>query len=163
MGAMKMHVLVLSLAIAGLLTAADYKGPKPEKEDLPYLLHATKLVPLDVADAKEEKRKDGFGASIPGASAKARTPLAEPIFIIETKNIDAEKLELYRFEVKNGNREVFISSKPKKGAAFGRPLHLTVTRISANFYRIEAAESLDVGEYSLSPSGSNQVFAFQVY
>ena len=158
-----MLVFLLSLLISGLLHGADYKGPRPEKVDLPYLLHATKLVALDVADAKEEKRKDGFGASIQGASAQARTPLAEPIFIMETKNIDAEKLELYRFEVKNGNREVFISSKPKKGAAFGRPLHLTVTRVAANLYRIEAAETLEAGEYSLSPSGSNQVFAFQVY
>ena len=158
-----MKVFLLSTLVTSCLLAADYKGPRPEKQDLPYLLHATKLSPLDVADAKEEKRKDGFGASVSGTSAQARTPLAEPIFIMETKNIDAEKLELYRFDVKNGNREVFISSKPKKGAAFGRPLHLTVTRVAANLYRIEAAETLEPGEYSLSPSGSNQVFAFQVY
>ena len=160
---MKMRSLVFCLVLTSLLHAADYKGPHPEKTDIPYLLHATKLTPLDVADAKEEKRKDGFGASVAGSSAQARTPLAEPIFIMETKNLDAEKLELYRFEVKNGNREVFIASKAKKGATYGRPLHLTVTRVSANLYRIEAAETLDPGEYSLSPSGSNQVFAFQVY
>ena len=32
-----------------------------------------------------------------------------------------------------------------------------------NIYRIDVGESLENGEYSLTPEGSNQVFCFQVY
>ncbi len=145
------------------LTAADYKGPRPDTTDMPFLLHASKLVALDVGEAKEETRKDGMGGQVAGAAAKARTPMAEPIFIMETKNIDAEKMELYRFEVKNGNREVFFPSNGKKSKQGARPIRLTITRQAPNLYRIEAAETLEPGEYSLSPSGSSKVFCFQVY
>lgn len=152
-----------ALLLQTLLTAADYKGPRPESVDTPYLLHASKLVALDVGEAKEESRKDGMGGLVTGSTAKARTPMAEPIFIMETKDITAEKMELYRFEVKNGNREVFFPSSGKKSKQSARPFRLTVTRLSPNLYRLEAAETLEPGEYSLSPSGSNKVFCFQVY
>jgi hypothetical protein len=45
----------------------------------------------------------------------------------------------------------------------GRPLRLTVTKLTGNLFRIEAGETLEPGEYSLSPENSNQVFCFQVY
>ena len=157
--------LILALSLLACLPAssADYTGPRPELPDTPYLVHASKLVALDVGEAKEESRKEGMFGSISGSSAKARTPMAEPIFIMETKAISADKLELYKFEVKNGNREVFLQSAGKKSKQGAKPMRLTVTRLGPNLYRIEAAETLEPGEYSLSPSDSNKVFCFQVY
>jgi hypothetical protein len=38
-----------------------------------------------------------------------------------------------------------------------------VTRLASDLYRIEVNESLEPGEYSLSPEGSNQVFCFEVF
>jgi len=38
-----------------------------------------------------------------------------------------------------------------------------VTRLDSDLYRIEVGESLEPGEYSLSPEGSSQVFCFQVF
>ena len=118
---------------------------------------------MDVGDAKEDNRKEGMFGTVSGPSANARTPMAEPIFIMETKNTSADKLELYKFEVKNGNREVFLRSSGKKSKQGARPMRLTVTRLGPNLYRIEAAETLEPGEYSLSPNDSNKVFCFQVY
>jgi hypothetical protein len=44
------------------------------------------------------------------------------------------------------------------------PLRTDVTKISNdNLYRIEVNGSMEKGEYSLSPDGSNQAFCFQVY
>ena len=146
-----------------LITAADYAGPRPDLADTPYLLHASKLVALDVGEAKEESRKEGMFGTIGGPSAQARTPMAEPIFIMETKTINADKLELYKFEVKAGNREVFLRSTGKKSKQGAKPMRLTVIRLGPNLYRIEAAETLEPGEYSLSPTDSNKVFCFQVY
>jgi hypothetical protein len=96
-----------------------------------------------------------------GASSKARTPLAEPIFLIRVEKLNPEKLALYPLEVKNGSREVYFPNRPKKDSA--RPVHTIVTRVADGLFRVEANEGLENGEYALSPEGSNQVFAFQVY
>ena len=94
-------------------------------------------------------------------SSPARTPLAEPIFIIRIEKLQPEKIEMYRFTAKKDRRELLLKANPKKGDA--APLHLAVTKVGKDIYRIEASEVLENGEYSLSPSGTNQVFSFQVY
>ena len=159
---MTIRSLALCVAAAGLISAAEkYTGPRPPKPDIPYLLHADNLVPTEVGEAREENRKNETVYVIAGASSPARTPLAEPILIMEAKQISPERMEMYRLDVRNGNREVSISQKRRKGSA--RPIHVLVTRLSDNLYRIEAGEPLENGEYSLSPSDSNRVFCFQIY
>jgi hypothetical protein len=98
---------------------------------------------------------------VEGASSPARTPLAEPIFILRAEKLRPEKIEMYRFESKKDRRELILKDKPKKGDA--APLHLSVTKVGKDLWKIEASEVLPNGEYSLSPSGSNDVFCFQVY
>lgn len=44
-----------------------------------------------------------------------------------------------------------------------KPFRIELTRLGENFYRIEVEDSLEPGEYSLTPNGSNQVFCFQVF
>jgi hypothetical protein len=136
--------------------SADYTGPTPPKPDLVYLVHADNLVPTEAGDAKQEK---GDNYSISGAASSARTPLAEPIFLLQSDKLSAESLELYRLEVKNGHREANTSSR-RRG---GRALHLQVTRLGRNLYRLEASEVLENGQYALTPAGSNRVFCFEVY
>ena len=156
---------LIVLLLGGLtLLAEDYKGPRPPKPDMLYLLHASTLVPTDVAEAQQETKKDELTYSVSGASSQARTPLAEPIFIMQSDKITAESLELYRFEVKNGRRELTMSQKRRGSGA--KPLRLQVTKLDRGLYRIEAAEGLANGEYGLSPggaNGTNRVFCFQVY
>ncbi len=156
-----MRLPILFLFAFATLHAQKYAGPRPAKADVPYLLHASNLVEPDVGDATEEKRKDGTAFVVAGVAAKARTPMAEPIFVIEIGKIVPERLQLYRMEVKNGHREVFIPFKARRDGI--RPLRLTVTKLTGNLFRVEAGETLDPGEYSLSPENSNQVFCFQVY
>jgi hypothetical protein len=152
--------LILILATAAL--AADkYDGPRPPKADLLYLVHADNLIPTEAAEAKEESKKNDTTYTLPGVSSPARTPLAEPIFLIESDRISPDRLELYRWEVKNGRRELAL---PKaRGRNNAKALHLSVTRLDGNLYRVEASEPLDNGEYSLSPTDSNQVFCFEVF
>ena len=157
--------LVLFVVVCAFVAVAQrapkYSGPRPPKPDTPYLVHADNLVELDAVTASEEQRKDETAYVVNGASAQARTPLAEPIFLLEANTIPAEKIELYRLEVRNGRREVVFSQKRRKDAP--RALYLSVTRLDANLYRIEANVGLENGEYALTPAGSNQVFCFQVY
>ncbi|MBI4873543.1 MAG: hypothetical protein HY822_02795 [Acidobacteria bacterium] len=154
-----LRTLVLTLTV---LSAADkYQGPRPPKPDVPYLLHAGNLVETETAEASEEKRKDNTVYAVAGAASPARTPLAEPIFLIETAKLQAERIELYKLEVRNGRREVVFAEKRRRDGP--RAVRVSVTRIEPNLYRIEAAVGLENGEYSLTPAGSNQVFCFQVY
>ncbi len=141
---------------------SDYSGPRPPKPDIPYLLHADNLIATEVTEAKEEQRKGASTYVIPGATSSARTPLAEPIFLFESEKIPPESLELYKLETKNGAREVTMSQKRRKD---NRQLRVSVKRLGGKLYRIEVDEGLGLenGEYSLSPTGSNQAFCFTVY
>ena len=152
---------VLFLAVPAAF-AQKYAGPRPPKPDLPYLLHADNLVPTEASEAKEQTRKDDITYVISGPASSARTPLASPIFLIQAEKLQPERLQLYKLEVKEGQREITFSKKKKRDAS--RPLRLTVDKLTSdNLYRIEADETLEEGEYSLTPEGSNQVFCFQVY
>ena len=152
----------LLLCAAAALAQRDYAGPRPPKPDVPYLMHADNLVETELAMAKEDKRKEETIYSVAGASSPAKTPLAEPIFLFQSEKIQPEALELYKLEVKGGNRQVAVSEKKKKSA---RPLRLSVSRLAERLYRIEVNEGmgLENGQYSLTPSGSNDVFCFEVY
>jgi hypothetical protein len=151
---------LLFFAAALPLLAQKYDGPRPPKPDIPYLKHASDLIPTEVAEAKEEKRKDDVMYAVNGASSSVKTPLASPILLIKSEKIVPDRLQLYRLDTKNGRREIVFSKKKDSS----RPIRLEITRLSSdNIYRIEVDQSLEPGEYSLSPDGSNQVFCFQVY
>ena len=148
---------VLCMAI---LSAQKYSGPRPAKPDIPYLVHADTLLATEVTEAKEEKKKDDITYVVASSSSPAKTPLAGPVFILEADKLSANKIQLYKFEVKNGRREVWFSHK---GKASSRPRRLNVTSVGGNLYKIEVDESLENGEYGLTPEDSNQVFCFQVF
>ena len=81
------------------------------------------------------------------------------MFLLQSDKLVASSLQLYKLESRNGRREVV--AYPKKPL---KPIRVEVTRLSRDgLFRIDVQESLERGEYSLTPEGSNQVFCFQVY
>jgi hypothetical protein len=154
--------IALALLIANCLfgAAEKYDGPVPPKPDIPYLLHASSLVETEVADARQEGKK-GDSYVISGASSPARTPLAEPIFIIDARQIQPETFELYRLDIKGGNREVSLSGNRRRGGS--KALHLAVKPLGGHLYRVEADEALENGEYALSPSNNDKAYCFEIY
>ena len=147
------------LAVAAITASAQkYTGPMPAKPDLPYLKHASDLVPTEAATAKEDKKKDDVTYTIEGAGSSAKTPLASPIFIMQSDKISPDHLGLYKLDVKNGRREIVFGPKKQPKA-----IRIVATRLTGNVYKIEVDESLESGQYSLSPEGSNQVFCFEVF
>jgi hypothetical protein len=155
-----MERFVLMLICATALFGQKYNGPQPEKPDLPYLVHADSLVATEAGEAKQENRKDEVLYVIAGPTSAATTPLASPVFLIRTEQIVPEKLEIYKLESRNGRREVLFQRKKKQTA---RPIRRNVTRLADDLYKIEVEEGLENGEYSITPSESNQVFCFRVY
>jgi hypothetical protein len=155
-------LLLATAAFSGLVWAADkYNGPRPPKPDVPYLLHADHLIETESTQAREESKKGETTYVIEGASSSAKTPLAEPIFVLDAQQLSPDRIELYRLEVRNGRREVTVSQKRRRGGP--RPFHVLVTPLGGHLYKIEADEHLDNGQYSLSPSDSNKAFCFEVY
>lgn len=153
------HVSLLLFCALPLL-AQKYSGPRPDKPDLPYLLHADNLVPTEIAEAKEETRKNDVIFVVPGTSSTARTPLASPVFLVLVDQIQPERLQLYKLDSKGGQREVLFSRKKKQMA---RAYRMNPSRLDENLYRLEVDEILENGEYALTPEGSNQVFCFKIY
>lgn len=148
------------LICSGTLFGQKYTGPKPEKADLPYLVHADNLVATEAGEAKEEDRKGDRIAIIPGATSPAATPLTSPIFIIRADKMNPDQLEIYKLESKNGNREVVLSHKKKPVA---KPITSNVTKVGDDLYKLEVDQDLPPGEYSISPRDSELVFCFRVY
>jgi hypothetical protein len=155
-------LLVSILLVAGTGAAADkYEGPRPEKADVPYIKHAGKLIPLETGEMKEETgKKDQSVMAMSGASSPTRTPLAEPLFLFQSDRLDPARLELYKVETKNGRREIVFK---KKGPGGVRPFKVMVNPLGDKLYRIDVNETLENGQYCLSPSGDNRVFCFEVY
>ena len=156
------YQIAFAFLIAGALFAAEkYNGPTPPKPDIPYLVHASNLVETEVAQARQESHKDDSKFAIAGASSPARTPLAEPVFLIDARQLSPESFELYRLDVKGGNREVSVNSSRRRGGSHA--LHLAVKQLSGHLYRVEVDEPLENGQYALSPNGENRAFCFEIY
>ena len=153
------RLLWIALVVAVAASAQKYDGPVPPKTDLPYLKHGDTLVPTEAAEAKESKKKDDTLYLIEGAGSSAKTPLASPIFLMKADKIVPRNIELFKLDVKNGHRELNVPAKRPR-----QPIRIVVTKLSTDgVWKIEVDESLEPGEYSLSPSDSNQTFCFQVF
>ena len=159
----KMRRLTISgclIAIA-VLAAEKYSGPRPDKPDIPYLKHASKLIPLEVGEMKEEAtKKDETTMAMSGAVSPTRTPLAEPIFLFDSDKIDPMRLELYKIESKGARREIRFKKKGPNGM---RGYKIMVNPLGGKLYRIDVNETLENGQYCFSPSGDNHVFCFEVF
>lgn len=160
----RLHFILAMLLVCPIFVAAQdkYSGPRPPKADVPYLVHADNLIETDTAQAREEQKKDQSLYVVAGTTAKAKTPVAEPIFLFQSDKLSPDSLELYGMEVKNGNRQVVIAKKQKDSS---KQYRLMVTKVDDKLYRLEVNEGLGLenGEYSISPQGSNDVFCFSVY
>ncbi|MEO8661011.1 MAG: hypothetical protein ABI693_21255 [Bryobacteraceae bacterium] len=156
-----MKTPVLLMVIAAGCFGQGYSGPRPEKADLPYLLHGTNLLATEALTANPEEKKDTTVYGVAGTTSAVRTPLAEPIFLLKIDKMAAERLSLYKMDIKNGRREVSFNKKKAKENATAIPL--SVKRLEQGLYRVEANEMMVAGEYCLSPEGANEVFCFQVY
>jgi hypothetical protein len=141
-----------------LLMAQSYSGPPPAKADVPYLLHAGNLVQTEITEAKETKSGDTSVFSLPGANSPVKTPLASPILIILASKILPDQLQVFALASHEGRREITFSRRNPP-----QTYTLTVKPLKGNQYRLEVNESLPVGEYALTPTGSNQAFCFAVF
>ena len=153
--------VLIAASITPAFAEVAYRGPKPPKADVPYLMHGDNLVETDQAEATQSEDKKRTVYTTAGTTATARTPLAEPIFLIRPEKIKPEQLSLYRMKIEKGNRQISFSAKPGKDDPQPVPL-LFNTRKDGSVV-VEANQYLENGEYCLSPSGANTVFCFQVY
>lgn len=157
----KIKLLAVCAIALGLSAQEAYKGPVPDKADLPFIRHANKLVPTDAGQAQEQTTKGEIVYNVSGPNASAKTPLTEPVFIVKVDKINLQQMQLYKMDSKGGQRVLSIPEKPKKNGP--RAIRLSLDPLSSGLYKLEVQEPLENGEYCLSPGGSNSVFCFAVY
>lgn len=162
-----MSRLVTLLAWCCVTLAAQQDGglnrlglPNPPKQDVPFLIHGSQLVELDRAAATMEESKNQVRYWIPGAAAAAKTPLAAPDFLFDSGEVDPRDLELYRFEVVKGRRELLYRRKKKVVA---EPYFLNLEGVEERVVRIRINASLQPGEYGITPRGQDSVYTFSVF
>jgi len=157
-----MAVLV-SLALPAQ-TGRKYNGPRPGKADLPYLLHAGALIPIEDTEARSSQEKGGTLYTISGASSPARTPVPEPVFLFKSDRINPDRFTLFRMEVRGGNRVLLLPPVGKSGKKDqGKPVFLLVNNLAPGLFKVEVNEVLEPGEYCLSPEGSDRAFCFAAF
>src|SRR5882724_8821598 len=143
--AMRRYLTLATLLALAALAAEKYDGPRPDKSDVPFLKHASKLIPLETGEMKEEQtKKDETTMVMSGAASPTRTPLAEPIFLFNSDRLDPMRLELYKIENKSGRREIKFK---KKGSNGPRPYKVMVNPLGGKLYRIDVNETLENGQY----------------
>lgn len=159
-------IWVAAFACAGLAfgqAAKKWSGPRPEKPDVPFLLHVNQLVETESGMATESKSKDGTLYSVPGAASPVKTPLPEPVFLFQAGKINPERMTLFRMESKGGSRTLLLPDPGKRKRDSARPVFMLITAFDKGLFKLEVNEFLADGEYCLSPDGSNQVFCFSAY
>lgn len=157
--AVSVYLLLLSTFAAGQ-AAKKWAGPRPDKPDVPFLLHVDKLIETEAGTATEGKSKDGSLYTVPGAASPVKTPMAEPIFLFQAGKINPERMTLFRMETKGGQRSLLLPEPGKRKKDAARPLFMLITALDKGLFKLEVNEFLTDGEYCLSPEGSNQVFCF---
>jgi hypothetical protein len=145
----------------GQAKAKKYNGPRPDGDATVYLLHASRLLPLEVGQAVEEKQKDGSLNYVNGPTASTETPIPEPVFLVRDGKIAATKLVLWRLQSKKGRRELFLPVPSKMNKNSARPVRTTITPLEPGLFRVEVQEILEPGEYCFSPDGSMSSFCFR--
>lgn len=155
--------LAASLITAGAQSQKKYEGPRPPKADVPFLLHATRLMELESGAATQSAVKDGTLYTVEGASSPVKTPVPEPILLFKAGTINPDKLTLFRMRPQGGRRTLLIPGPGKRRKDDPRPIFMLVTPLEPGLFRVEVNEVLEDGEYCLSPEGSNQVFCFTEY
>jgi hypothetical protein len=161
MGQFLMRCVVLIVLLSGLSFGQEYHGPPPDEADVIYLLHAEKLIKTEAATAREESRKNDTAYVLPGAASPVKTPLAEPIFILKSENLQPQQIQLFSVDPVKGQREIVFPQRSGKKSP--RPRYLTYKQVEGNVYWLEVNEILDNGQYCLRPKGSNDVFCFEIY
>ena len=134
--------------------------PNPDKQDVPYLIHGSRILELEQTEAMEDESKNQLRYWIPGSAAEVKTPLAAPEFLFDSSLIDPRDLRLYRFEVVKGQRELLYRKKKKVVA---EPYFLQLDGVEGRVVRIRISASLAPGEYGFTPNRSNAVFTFAVF
>ena len=157
----KLSCVALFVLSLSAFAQEPYKGPVPDKSDLPFIRHANKLIPTDVGQAKDESAKGDTIYSVAGTAATAKTPLTEPSFIVKVEKMNIQQMQLYKMDTKGGQRQLYLSAKPKKNGP--RPIRISLDPLSTGLYKLEVQEPLENGEYCLSPGGTNAVYCFAVY
>ena len=175
---MKHHYLCLLLVTFAFLPCgiqADQEGDlsKPAYIGIVYYLdHSATLKALDrqVPRPKANIKAFGFGGAravveLDAEKASLRLPSDQKLsFVVEiATGVDPREFQLYPFAVRNGKRQLIISSgNVFRGGQVRLPIQINISRYGENTYKLTPSSKLAEGEYAFMAGGSTEVYCFGV-
>ena len=175
---MKSKYIFLLMAVFALLSSSVAIGQESnvaEPEYIGVVYHLDSTGKMGALDRQRFRYKAGlkglvFGgakltADLEGKSAALRVPSNEKMsFVVQLPyGSDPRKIQLFSFEVKDGNRQLVITSGSVfKGQTLTLPIQLNITRFGQNSYKLTPTDVLAVGEYAFIAENSVDLFCFGV-
>ena len=175
---MKRHYLCSFLVTFALLpctlqTGQERDPSKPAYIGIVYYLdHSAKLIVLDrqVPRPKANINAFGFGGAkavveLDAERASLRLPSnQEQSFVVElASGVDPREFRLYPLAVRNGKRQLIISSGSIfRGQQVRLPIQINISRYGEKSYKITPGSKLAVGEYAFMAGGSTELYCFGV-
>jgi hypothetical protein len=137
-----------------------------------YLDHTATLIALDrqVPRPKAHIKMLGIRGAravveLDEERASLRLPSNQELnFVVElASGVDPREFQLYLFAVKDGKRQLMISSGSVfRGGQVRLPLQINISRYGENSYKLTPSSKLAVGEYAFMAGGSTEVYCFGV-
>ena len=141
--------------------APTRRPAEPEQAGVVYFRGASgELTPLERNQAAERRRGSAQYWEMPSARSPVRLKTAPQMqFVLRVpEGIDPESYSLYPMAAANGARRT--ESQPgRKGGPVTLPVD--IAKVSGSTYTL-TVKDLAAGEYSFSPSGSNEAYCFGV-
>ena len=128
-----------------------------------YFWNGKGLIPLEVNQAAEHRKGSTEYWEMPGPQSRARLNEASIlVFILRLpKGVDPASYSLFPLVTVNGSRRT-RSQAGGRGGLVTWPVHIEINDDSSVITYALTVKDLPAGEYSFSPSGSNDGYCFGV-
>jgi hypothetical protein len=133
---------------------------------------SAKLLVLDrqIPRPKASIKAFGFGGAkaiveLDAERASLRLPSNQELsFVVELPSgVDPREFQLYQFAVRNGKRQLVITSgNIFKGQQVRPAIQINISRKGENSYKLTPNSKLEAGEYAFIAGGSTEVYCFGV-
>ncbi|HEY2017784.1 MAG TPA: hypothetical protein VGH38_29970 [Bryobacteraceae bacterium] len=143
--------------------AAPSGVSQPDEIGAVYFFNGRNLTPLERNQAVERKRGSAPYWEIPGAQSQVRVEEASALaFIVRLpKGVNPASYSLFPLTTGNGNRQTSAQTG-RKGGLMTWPFEIQTNNESSYMTYAFIVKDLPTGEYSFSPSSSNDSYCFGV-
>lgn len=157
--------LVLVLSLSSVVSAQEGKVPEPQYSSVFYYLRPSgETVELERQAPDQIPKGSKVLLVIPGEKSPVRFSAGDDMQFVVRVEEDFDKatptLQLFRFDVQHGRRELLVKIEDLRKNKAG--LKLSAEKYGTSSVKLGPSQNLAPGEYCVSRSTINQGFCFGV-